>query len=66
MRGVRTVERLVRALLAEVGRGAGETVGAGVLAPLAGRAAEGAVNGVLVRRLGIRAIQQIQPVRPAK
>lgn len=66
MRGVRTVERLVRALLAEVGRGAGEAVGAGVLAPLAGRAAEGAVNGVLVRRLGIRAIQQIQPVRPAK
>ena len=53
-------------MIAEVGRGAGEAVGAGVLAPLAGRAAEGAINGVLVWRLGTRAIEQIQPVRPGK
>lgn len=53
-------------VVTEVGRGAGEALGAGVLAPLAGRAAEGAVNGVLVWRLGSGAIRQIQPVRPAK
>ncbi len=53
-------------MITEVGRGAGEAVGAGVLAPLAGRAAEGAINGVLVWRLGSRAIEQIQPVRPGK
>ena len=52
-------------MITEVGRGAGEAVGAGVLAPLAGSAAEGAINGVLVWRLGTRAIEQIQPVRRA-
>ena len=51
-------------MITQVGRGASEAVGAGVLAPLAGRAAEGAINGVLVWRLGTRAIEQIQPVRP--
>ena len=56
-------------VIAEAGRGAGEAVeavGGGLLASLAGRAAEGALNGVLVWRLGARAIVQIQPVRPAK
>ena len=52
-------------MITEIGRRAGEAVGAGVLAPLTGRTAEGAVNGVLVWRLGTRAIEQIQPVRPA-
>ena len=36
------------------------------LGPLAGRTAEGGVNALLVWRLGIRAIQQVQPVRPAR
>ena len=56
-------------VIAEAGPGAGEAVeavGGGLLASLAGRAAEGALNGVLVWRLGARAIVQIQPVRPAK
>lgn len=48
---------------AAVGRWAGLAAGA---APLVGRAAEGAVNGALVWRLGSRAIRQIQPVRPAQ
>ena len=56
-------------VITEAGRGAGEAVeavGAGLFASLAGRAAEGTLNGVLVWRLGARAIAQIQPVRPAK
>ncbi len=53
-------------MISEVGLGTGEAVGTGLLAPLAGRAAEGAINGVLVWRLGTRAVAQIQPVRPAK
>ena len=53
-------------VITEDGLGAGQAVGAGLLAPLAGRAAEGAINGVLLWRLGTRAIAQIQPVRPAK
>ncbi len=56
-------------VIAEAGRGAGEAVeavGAGLLTSLAGKAAEGTLNGVLVWRLGARAIAQIQPVRPAK
>ena len=56
-------------MIAEAGRGAGEAVeavGAGLLTSLAGKAAEGTLNGVLVWRLGARAIAQIQPVRPAK
>ncbi len=43
--------------------GAGEAVGAGVLAPLAGRAAEAAVNGLLVSRLGTSAVRLVQPIR---
>ena len=44
--------------------GAGEAVGAaGVLAPLAGRAAEAAVNGLLVARLGTSAVRLVQPIR---
>ena len=53
-------------MITEVGLGTGEAVGTGLLAPLAGRAAEGAINGFLVWRLGTRAVAQIQPVRPAK
>ena len=48
---------------AAVGSWAGVAASA---APLVGRAAEGAVNGALVWRLGVRAIRQIQPVRPTK
>ena len=44
-------------------QGAGEVVGASVLAPLAGRTAEGAVNAFLVDRLGSAAVRLIQPIR---
>ena len=54
---------LVQDLLGKLGQGAGEVVGASVLAPLAGRTAEGAVNAFLVYRLGSAAVRLIQPVR---
>ena len=51
-------------LVGKLGAGAGEAVGAaGVLAPLAGRAAEAAVNGLLVSRLGTSAVRLVQPIR---
>ena len=54
---------LVRDLLGKLGQGAGEVVGASVLAPLAGRTAEGAVNAFLAYRLGSAAVRLIQPIR---
>ena len=55
------------ASLQDVAAAVGSWVGAAAsAAPVVGRAAEGAVNGALVWRLGRRAIRQIQPVRPTK
>ena len=54
---------LVQDLLGKLSQGAGEVVGAGVLAPLAGRTAEGAVNAFLIYRLGSAAVRLIQPIR---
>ena len=54
---------LIQDLVGKLGQGAGEVVGAGVLAPLAGRTAEGAVNAFLVYRLGSAAVRLIQPIQ---
>lgn len=54
---------LIQDLVGKLGQGAGEVVGAGVLAPLAGRTAEGAVNAFLVYRLGSAAVRLIQPLQ---
>ena len=54
---------LIQSLLGKLGQGAGEVAGASVLAPLAGRTAEAAVNAFLVYRLGSAAVRLIQPIR---
>ena len=54
---------VLKDLVGKLGASAGEAVGAGVLAPLAGRAAEAAVNGLLVSRLGTSAVRLVQPIR---
>ena len=53
----------IQNLLGKLGQGAGEVAGASVIARLAGRTAEAAVNAFLVYRLGSAAVRLIQPIR---